>query len=784
MYRSRWLRAVLALARSPKDRRRLTTQSRKPVRLMLELLEDRITPSSFQTLYSFTGGSDGKNPWGGVILDGSGNLYGTTLYGGGGSGTLFEISSNGTFKSLYSFKIDSGGGDPEGTLIRDSSGNLYGTTTTGGTTNLPNGTVFEYGANGTYTPLHSFGYTIDGAGPNSALIMDNKGDLFGTTFIGSPNGGGAVFELSPDGSGGYKDTTLYSFSTAYEIYSGLVMDSAGNLYGTTSTGGASNSGVVFELSPDGSGGYTYSTLHTFTGSGSDGGNPNGGLVLDGKGNLYGTTSSGGAGGGGTVFKLSTDGSSFTTLYSFAVNGSGGAYPKDTLLMDPKGNLYGTTYDGGASNDGVVFELSPNGNGGYTNTTLHTFAGSDGANPYAGLTTDGNGNLYGTTANGGTNNDGTVFELTGAPLASTTTTAGNVSVPFSPNTQNVTLTANVTSSSGTVNEGTVTFTILQGSTVIGTATTSNTVNNGQASVSYALPTGLAAGTYTIDAVYNGGPDFTGSFDAAHALTVLLAPTVTTNPTNQTVTAGQSAAFTAAANGNPTPTVQWQVRTSGEATWTDISGATSLTLTLNNVSFSQNGNAYRAIFTNSVGSGTTTAATLTVQTPPAISSGNSATFTIGQGDSFTVTATGSPTPTLTESGALPSGVAFTNNGNGTASLTGTAAAGTQGTYHFTITAHNGVGNGFTQSFTLTVNAAPAPPPAPPSPPPTPLVLNVPPLLASFNSLFGGTETVNANGTETVVDSLFGIPVLVSTFDAQGNLVSVTLFGFTIPNWVWSV
>ncbi|HTU17837.1 MAG TPA: immunoglobulin domain-containing protein [Gemmataceae bacterium] len=254
-----------------------------------------------------------------------------------------------------------------------------------------------------------------------------------------------------------------------------------------------------------------------------------------------------------------------------------------------------------------------------------------------------------------------------------------------------------------------------------------------------------------------------------------PQVTINPSNQTVTAGQTATFTASANGNPTPTVQWQVSTDGGKTFTNISGATSTTLTLNNVLSSWNDREYQAVFTNSLGSAATAAASLTVQTAPAITSGNSAVFTAGQGGSFTVTATGSPTPTLTESGALPRGVAFTNNGNGTATLGGTPAAGSQGTYHFSITAHNGVSSDFTQSFTLTVNPVPVPPPPPPPPsPPPPPVLNVPPLLAFFDSLLGGVETVNANGTETIADNFFGIPLLVSTFDSHGNLVSVDLFG----------
>jgi hypothetical protein len=181
-------------------------------------------------------------------------------------------------------------------------------------------------------------------------------------------------------------------------------------------------------------------------------------------------------------------------------------------------------------------------------------------------------------------------------------------------------------------------------------------------------------------------------------------------------------------------------------------------------------------NSAGSiGQTFSLTVTATTSsPSIISGASATFTAGQPGSFTVTATGAPTPNLSESGALPSGVAFINNGDGTATLGGTPAVGTQGTYHFTITASNGVGSDFTQSFTLTVKPAPAPP--------RPPVLNVPPLLALFDSLLGATERINANGTETVVDSLFGIALVVATYDGSGNFVGATLLGFNVPNWVW--
>jgi hypothetical protein len=254
-----------------------------------------------------------------------------------------------------------------------------------------------------------------------------------------------------------------------------------------------------------------------------------------------------------------------------------------------------------------------------------------------------------------------------------------------------------------------------------------------------------------------------------------PLISTNPTSQTVTAGANVSFTASAA--DAWSVQWQVSTDGGKTFTPISGAISTTLTLNNVTTAMSGYEYEAVFTNGIGSISTSAATLTVNnaTPPTITSGNSATFTAGQFGSFPATATGFPTPSLTESGPLPSGVTLTDNGNGTATLGGTPAVGTQGTYQITITAHNGVGSDFTQSFTLTVNPAPQPPPSPPPPPPGSPSLNVPPLLAFFDSLFAGIETVNANGTVTITDRFLGIPLIVSTFDSNGNLMIVDLFGF---------
>jgi hypothetical protein len=296
---------------------------------------------------------------------------------------------------------------------------------------------------------------------------------------------------------------------------------------------------------------------------------------------------------------------------------------------------------------------------------------------------------------------------------------------------------------------------------------------------------------------------GSDGNVYLLTPQQAPTHQDTTTSlvaapDNVPAGQSVTLTATVTtfgtgGIPGGSVTFVNGLTPLGTVTLTSGTASLTTTTlpagdNSITVTYNGFTQgNTVYNTSASPAVTVTVTATAQTAPTITSSGSTTFTIGQGGSFTVTATGSPTPTLTESGTLPAGIAFWDNGDGTASLAGTPSAGTQGTYYFTITAHNGVGNDALQNFALTVNPVPVPPspPSPPSaPPPPPLpsptpapTLNVPPLLALLDGLLGGTETVNANGTETITDSLFGIPLLVSTFDHSGHLVSVTLFGIDI-------
>ncbi len=318
-------------------------------------------------LYFFKGGTtDGQDPGGGLIMDGAGNLYGTTAGGGtDGYGTVFKINAAGTESVVYSFKGGTTDGDsPFGQLIMDSAGNLYGTTSVGGTNG--DGTVFEISAAGTESVLHSFvGGTTDGQQPIAGLIMDSAGNLYGTTSFGGENDDGTVFKISARGT----ESILYSFkggTTDGKVPdSGVIMDSAGNLYGTTSMGGANGDGTVFEIGAAG----TESILHFFDGYPTDGQLPWAGLIMDSAGNLYGTTTEGGDNDDGTVFKVDAAGTE-SILYSFKGGISDGQGPFSSLIIDGFGNLYGTTegysyvtplngtpVSSSANGDGTVFKIN-------------------------------------------------------------------------------------------------------------------------------------------------------------------------------------------------------------------------------------------------------------------------------------------------------------------------------------------------------------------------------------------------------------------------------------------
>jgi len=385
-----------------------------------------------QILWSFQQSNphDGFNPQGGLAFDKGGRLYGTTRYGGGysrvdcsfdgGCGIVFRLSpqATGEWKEalLYVFQGDQDSAYPNGSLILDASGNLYGTSSGLGTSSS-DGTVFELKPSGqlpwTLTTLHAFAGN-DGKSPRAGLVFDNAGNLYGTTMSGGATQNGTVFQLTPSTGGTWTESVLHSFNgTDGDLpESELTFDGQGNLFGTTLFGGTGN-GVAFELSPS-SQGWTETVLWTFSGR-SDGLYPQFALLRGAVGEFYGATNpQPGAYGNGTVFRLRNSGGAWhlATIASFA--DSDGGIPNTGLLADTQGNLYGTTSQGGKTGFGTVFELSPTAAGGWNKTELYNFNGvKSPINSYvnaSALVFDASGNLYGETAYGGPKQKGTVFKL--------------------------------------------------------------------------------------------------------------------------------------------------------------------------------------------------------------------------------------------------------------------------------------------------------------------------------------------------------------------------------------
>lgn len=370
---------------------------------------------TFEVLYNFTGFADGGYPQGGVVGDSAGNIYGTASSGGSTlNGTLFEVDPTGKFAVVFTFDYEDGQ-MPYGDLLLNSTGDLYGTTAYGGTAG--GGTVFEVNALGLLKVLYNFTGGTDGGSPHSGLIADAVGNLYGTTSGGGDLscsagvGCGTVFKVNKIG----KEAVLYSFAggaAGDSPEAGLVADAAGNLYGTTLQGGdlscgsGRGCGTVFKVNKSGK----ETVLYSFTGA-ADGGYPEAGLVADAAGNLYGTTNTGGdlscnsGVGCGTAFKMDKLGTE-TVLHSFA-GGTDGASPIAGLIMDAAGNLVGTTAEGGTYNSGTIFKVSTSG----TETVLHSFNGqSGGLYPEGALFRDSAGNIYGTTNGGGVYLQGIVFKL--------------------------------------------------------------------------------------------------------------------------------------------------------------------------------------------------------------------------------------------------------------------------------------------------------------------------------------------------------------------------------------
>src|SRR5271155_280572 len=400
-----------------------------------------------EILYTFKGGDDGLYPEGQLVFDAAGNLYGTTYWGGnvggcefGGCGTVFELkhNSNGSWTEsiLQNFSNGKFGGDLEYGLVFDKAGNLYGTSWVGGANG--GGIVFELSPStgGTWTETILYGFTFAGGNapppswPKGQIVFNGAGNIYGVLSVGGngcSGGCGAVYELSPVSGGSWNLTILHNFAgppfDGADPLHGFVMDQAGNLYGTTSDGGSGTGtgcnygcGTVFKMAPSGSGQWSESILYNFQGT-NDGKDPDSELTFDAAGNLYGATYDGGGlgtctdGGCGTVFELMPSGGQWNETQLWRFSGiTDGASPSSGLLLTPSGQLFGETYGGSnAGQNGTVYSLTPS-SGSWSLASLADFVNTDGEYPAAGLVADAAGNIYGTTASGGSAGLGGGFEL--------------------------------------------------------------------------------------------------------------------------------------------------------------------------------------------------------------------------------------------------------------------------------------------------------------------------------------------------------------------------------------
>jgi uncharacterized repeat protein (TIGR03803 family) len=383
-----------------------------------------------RVISSFSG-PNGSNGATDLVFDAHGNVYGTTVTGGDfDCGTVFKLTPAGggqwTESVLFSFDCFDTGKNPHGGVTLDSQGNIYGTTVAGGGGGFcvgdGCGVVFQLSQSGgswIENVIYNFRDSPDGWGAGGAVVFDALGNLYGTTPDGGANEAGTVYQLSPH-SGQWTETILHNFTGGDDGAVGglgrLLVDRGGNLYGVTEVGGHYGAGTVYRVSRVTINGWHFATLYAFRGQ-PDASSPYGGLVADGRGNLYGTTYFGGSAGAGAAYQLSP-GVSVTgewresLLYSFQEAADGG-FPLGTLVFDGAGNLHGTTSAGGdpGCDCGVVFALTSDGHGGWTQSVQHIFGGQhDGMSPLYGMTPDGAGNYYGATAFGGTANMGAVYEI--------------------------------------------------------------------------------------------------------------------------------------------------------------------------------------------------------------------------------------------------------------------------------------------------------------------------------------------------------------------------------------
>ncbi|MFZ0770715.1 MAG: choice-of-anchor tandem repeat GloVer-containing protein [Candidatus Sulfotelmatobacter sp.] len=371
-----------------------------------------------RTIYSFPGGSNAANPDGSMIFDNGGSLYGVAGGGANNAGAVFKLTPSGTGSwtesVIYSFLNYSD--YPGSNIVFDLGGNLYGTMPGSGSCGAVYQLVPSSGGSWTQNIIFSFNDSdTEGCYPESIIFDPATGDLYGITALGGASNSGTVFELIPVAGGGWNFSLVYSFlddPSDGQVPSGvLTLDSSGNLYGTAVYGGSYNAGTVYKIT-NGADGWHESILYNFTG-GFNGGAPEAGVIFDRLGNLYGTSYYNGGDEVGNVFKLTPTKGDWVihVIHTFTGGPDGGQPSEFNLAIDGSGNLYGTTELGGLYNYGTAYKLSPSTGGKWKESVLHAFTnGADGGNPDCGFVFDSSGNLYGSTNNGGADGDGVVFEI--------------------------------------------------------------------------------------------------------------------------------------------------------------------------------------------------------------------------------------------------------------------------------------------------------------------------------------------------------------------------------------